>query len=68
MRSKKQAKEAKICEAHQTYIVMVKALPERLLIAAVGTEPRTEAWLRLADDSCQSGNTLTYVLSALRNV
>ncbi len=31
---------------------ILKTLPERLLIAAVGTEPRTEAWLRLAEDSC----------------
>ena len=31
---------------------ILKTLPERLLVAAVGTEPRTEAWLRLAEDSC----------------
>ena len=31
---------------------ILKTLPERLLIAAVGTEPRTEAWLRLAEDPC----------------
>ncbi|GFO77739.1 hypothetical protein BPLS_P6364 [Bathymodiolus platifrons methanotrophic gill symbiont] len=31
---------------------ILKTLPERLLIAAVSTEPRTEAWLRLAEDPC----------------
>ncbi len=29
---------------------ILKTLPERLLIAAMGTEPRTEVWLRLAED------------------
>jgi hypothetical protein len=31
---------------------ILKTLPERLLIVAVDTEPRTEVWLRLAEDSC----------------
>jgi len=31
---------------------ILKTLPERLLIAAVGTKPRTGAWLRLAEDPC----------------
>lgn len=30
----------------------LKTLPERLLVAAVGTGPRPEAWLRMAEDSC----------------
>jgi len=30
----------------------LKTLPERLLVAAVGTGPRPEAWLRLAEDCC----------------
>ncbi len=30
---------------------ILKTLPERLLIAAVTTEPRPAAWLRLAEDS-----------------
>jgi hypothetical protein len=31
---------------------ILKTLPERLLIAAVTTRPRPEAWLRVAEDSC----------------
>jgi len=31
---------------------ILKTLPERLLVAAVDTEPRTEVWLRLAEDPC----------------
>ncbi len=31
---------------------ILKTLPERLLLAAVSTEPRQAAWLRLAEDSC----------------
>lgn len=30
----------------------LKTLPERLLVAAVATGPRPEAWLRMAEDSC----------------
>ncbi len=30
----------------------LKTLPDRLLVAAVATGPRPEAWLRLAEDSC----------------
>ena len=30
----------------------LKTLPERLLVAAVATGPRSEAWLRMAEDSC----------------
>jgi hypothetical protein len=30
----------------------LKTLPERLLIAAANTGPRSEAWLRMAEDSC----------------
>jgi len=30
----------------------LKTLPERLLVAAVTTGPRSEAWLRIAEDSC----------------
>lgn len=30
----------------------LKTLPERLLIAAASTGPRSEAWLRMAEDSC----------------
>jgi hypothetical protein len=32
--------------------LQLKTLPERLLLAAVATGPRSEAWLRLADDPC----------------
>jgi hypothetical protein len=30
----------------------LKTLPQRLLVAAVAIGPRTEAWLRLTEDSC----------------
>ncbi|MEE9397482.1 MAG: transposase, partial [Methylococcales bacterium] len=31
---------------------ILKTLPEHLLVAAITTKPRPEAWLRLAEDSC----------------
>ncbi len=30
----------------------LKTLPERLLVAAAATGPRSEAWLRMAENSC----------------